>query len=71
MAKSGTAEFIPSQNEPFQIIYQNKVITESNNITFLGLELDINMNWKNHVHKILSELSSACYITSLSNEICP
>ena len=30
-------------------------------IRFLGLELDNNMNWKNHVVKILPKLSRACY----------
>jgi hypothetical protein len=62
LEKTNIAKFIPNQNEPFQFIYQNKVITESNNIKFLGLEVDMSMNWKNHVHKILSKLSSARYI---------
>jgi len=47
--------------EPFQIIYQNKVIAGTNNIKFLGLELDININWKNHAYKSLPKISSACY----------
>jgi len=31
----------------------NYLINEVTNIRFLGLELDNNMNWKNHVAKIL------------------
>jgi hypothetical protein len=31
------------------------------NITFLGLDLDKHMNWKNHIVKILPKISSACY----------
>jgi hypothetical protein len=49
------------QNEAFQIIYQKKTITGTNN-TFLGLELDKNISWKNHVQKIIPKLSSACYL---------
>jgi hypothetical protein len=45
------------QNETFQIIYQKKRI---NNTKFLGLELEKNISWKNHVKNILPKLSSAC-----------
>jgi hypothetical protein len=52
----------PLKNQkPFQIIYQNNVITGTKNIKFLWLALDIDINWKSHVHKILSKLSTACY----------
>jgi len=34
---------------------------EVTNIRLLELELDNNMNWKNHVTKILPKLSRACY----------
>jgi hypothetical protein len=47
------------QNEAFQIIYQNKIITGTNNTKFLGLELDKNRNWKNHVQEIIPKLSSS------------
>ena len=50
------------QNEPFQIIYQNNLLNGLNNTKFLGLELDKNVNWKNHIQKILPKLSSACYL---------
>ena len=35
---------------------------ESNNSKFLGLELDKNINWKNHVQKIIPKLKSASYL---------
>jgi hypothetical protein len=50
------------KNEAFQITYQNEIITGTNNIKFLGLELDKNINWKNHIQKIIPKLSSACYL---------
>ena len=48
-------------NKPFQIIYQSKLLTGSNNIKFLRLELDKNVNWKNDIQRILPKLSNACY----------
>ena len=38
------------------------MIAGTNNNTFLGLELDININWRNHVYKILLKISSVCYL---------
>ena len=44
---------------------QNDLVTNSieevTNTTFLGLELDNNITWKNHVGKILPKLCRACY----------
>jgi hypothetical protein len=47
MEKTNIMKFTSSyhQNEAFQIICQNKIIMESNNTKFLGLELDKNINW--------------------------
>ena len=39
-----------------------KIIIGINNTKLLGLELDKNISWKNHVQKILPKLSSACYV---------
>jgi len=38
------------------------IILGINNTKFLGLELDKNISWKDHVQKILPKLSSACYL---------
>jgi hypothetical protein len=64
MEKTNIIKFTSSyhQNETFQIIYQNKIITGTNNTKFLGLELDKNINWKNHVQKIIPKLSRTCYL---------
>ena len=52
------------QNESFQTMHQNRLLTGTNSTKFLGLELDTNVNWKNHINKISSKLSSACYLIS-------
>jgi hypothetical protein len=31
-------------------------------VRFLGLRIDKNINWRKHVEEILPKLSSACYI---------
>jgi hypothetical protein len=46
----------------FQITHQNRLLIGANNTKFLGLELDKNVNWKNHIQKTLPKLSSACYL---------
>ena len=51
-----------SKNQGQQNVFINNSIEEVNNTTFLGLELDNNINWKNHVAKILPKLSRACYV---------
>jgi len=50
------------QTECFQIPHINRLLTGVNNTKFLGLELDTNINWKNHIHKTLPKLSSASYL---------
>jgi hypothetical protein len=64
MEKTNIMKFTSSyhHNEAFQIIYQNKTITGTNNTKCLGLELDKNISWKNHVQKIIPKLSSAHYL---------
>jgi hypothetical protein len=54
MEKTNIMKFTSSyhQNEVFQIMYQKKIITGTNNTKFLGLELDKNISWKNLVKKL-------------------
>jgi hypothetical protein len=60
MEKTNIIKFTPSnrQNENFKIMYQNRLLIEKNNTIFLGLELDKNINWKNHSQKILPKLAT-------------
>ena len=64
MEKTNIMKFTPSnrQNEIFQIVHQNRLLIGTSNTKFLGLELDKNINWKNHIQKILPKLNSACYL---------
>ena len=48
-------------NNQQQCPTDNYLINEVTNIRFLGLKLDNNMNWKNHVVKTLPKLSRACH----------
>ena len=59
--KDKQMKFTPNnhQNETFQILHQNRLLIGIDNTKFLGLELDTNVNWKNHIQKMLPKLSSA------------
>jgi hypothetical protein len=50
IAKTNILKFSANhlQNDPFEITYQTKTITEATSIQFFGLELDKQMNLKNH-----------------------
>jgi hypothetical protein len=43
------------------ITLDNKLITKSEHIKFLGLTINDSMTWKNHIDTILPKLSSACF----------
>jgi len=63
MEKTNMVKFCTnhSPNNQQQCPTDNYLIIEVTNIRFLGLELDNNMNWKNHIAKIVLKLSRACY----------
>jgi hypothetical protein len=70
MDKTNIMKFTPRnrQNKNFQIIYQNRQLIGINSTKFIGLKLDKNINWKNHIQKILPKLSSACFVI---RRLCP
>jgi hypothetical protein len=41
--------------------YKDKCIEERLNSKFLGLPLDNHLNWEDHIHQMIPELSGACY----------
>jgi hypothetical protein len=47
-----------------------KSVEDAETTTFLGLQIDNNLNWKAHIQYIMPKLSSACFamtVTSLMN----
>ena len=50
------------QAEVLQVEYQNNLITGVNSTKFLGIELDTNISWKNHILKLIPKLSGVCYL---------
>jgi len=63
MEKTNMLKFCTNHylNNQQQCPTDNYLISEVTNIRFWRLQLDNNMNWKNHVAKILPKLSRACY----------
>jgi hypothetical protein len=59
--KTNIMKFTSSYHLP-NYIHQKKIIAGTNNTKFLGLKLDKNISWKNHVQKTIPKLSSACYL---------
>jgi hypothetical protein len=50
-----------SPQYPLNIGYNDKYIEEAVNRKLLGLQTDINLNWKNHTNQLVPKLSGACY----------
>lgn len=40
--------------------YKEKCIEERVDGTFLGLQIDNRLNWKNHINQMICKLSGAC-----------
>jgi len=49
-----------NQNYDIQISYENKQITKAQNIKFLGIIIDSNLSWKQHIDDIIPKLNKAC-----------
>ena len=45
-----------------KISYHNKLIKETKNTKFLGLDIDSSLSWKNHIDQMMFKLSRACYV---------
>jgi len=44
-----------------KISCDNKLIKETKNTKFLGLDIDSSLSWKNHIDQMMFKLSRACY----------
>jgi hypothetical protein len=59
-----TYKFINKLN----IEYDDKLLSESNEVKFLGMTLDNTIYWKKHIDLIISKLNKACYIIKKSKQ---
>jgi hypothetical protein len=50
-----------NQKYDLQISYDNKHITKAQNIKFLGIIIDSNLSWKQHIDDIIPKLNMACF----------
>jgi hypothetical protein len=44
-----------------KISFDNKLIKGTKNTKFLGLDIDSNLSWKDHVDQMTFKLGRACY----------
>jgi hypothetical protein len=44
------------------IEHDNKVISQTNFVNFLGLTVDNTLSWKQHIDTMTPKLNKACYI---------
>jgi hypothetical protein len=57
---------------PLDFYYNDNLIDEIKSTKFIGMCIDGNMNWKNHIEQILPKLSVACFsIRSLIHTLNP
>lgn len=61
--KTKIIPFYPHQKSPLNIdfTYENNRIETVNDVTLLGLIIDTHLNWKSHIQKLKSKLSSFAY----------
>ena len=60
-------------NQPYcalTISNKDKCIEEVVNLKFHGIQIDTNLNWKNHIEQIIPKLSVACYMVRQMYHIC-
>jgi hypothetical protein len=50
-----------NQKYYFQTSYENRQTTKAQNIKFLGIIIDSNLSWKQHIDSIIPKLSKACF----------
>ena len=54
-----------------KISCDNKLIKETKNTKFTGLDIGSSLSWKNHIDQMMIKLSRACYALGMSNISCP
>jgi len=72
LEKTNIMRFI-TINQPYcalSIIHKDKCIEEVVNLKFHGIQIDNQLNWKNHIDQIIPKLSVACYMVRQMYHIC-
>jgi len=61
LGKTNIMKFIIKNlsHSTLHIDYKEKYIEEAENTTFLGLQIDNHINWKNHIEEMIPKLSRA------------
>jgi hypothetical protein len=63
ITKTNIIRFAPKQSyNSLSVASENLLMNEVLVIKFLGLQIDKNLDWKNHVEHILPKLSSAIFV---------
>lgn len=60
VTKTKLIEFRRNQ-EHMNINYMNTVIESVENLSFLGLQIDQQLNWKAHIHGLTQKIARSCY----------
>jgi hypothetical protein len=62
--KTHIVKFSPSKLllYPLNIAYNNQALTITENIKFLGLQLDCSLTWKTRIDNLIKKLSSICFM---------
>jgi len=50
-----------NQTYDFQTSYESRQSQKAQNIKFLGIIIDSNLSWKQHINDIIQKLSKACF----------
>jgi hypothetical protein len=63
LVKTNIINFITNNSPQYalSIGYNGHYPEESVNTKFLSLQIDNHLNWTNHIDKLISKLSGACY----------
>ena len=65
--KSNFVIFHPSQKKvqyPINLIINNKILEEKKYVKYLGIIMDCNLNWKQHIHELSKKVSRSIGILS-------
>jgi hypothetical protein len=63
-SKSFALKFTPSKLTycPFNLVYNDQVLSEQDVTKFLALYLDRQLSWETHLNHLLSKIASVCFI---------